>query len=339
VPDRGRVSQSPDPATLPPVTGPAGAPAASGAGLGFAVAAYGMWGVLPAYFLLMAPSGPFEIVAWRILFSLVFCAVLLTATRAWPSFASLLRDRRTVLRLGAAGAFIVVNWTTFIAATLAGHVVEAALGYFINPIVTVLLGVLVLRERLRPLQWGAVGLSVVAVLVIAIGYGRPPWVSLVLAFSFGAYGLVKKQVGGRVDAVGGLTLETLWLAPVAAATLVVLGVTGVDGGVTFGQEGWGHTLALVGAGVITAVPLLSFAAAARRLPLSTLGLTQYLAPVLQLAFAVVLLHEPMGAARWAGFGIVWVALVVLTVDMLRAGRGERKRRRLALSRNHNETVR
>jgi len=335
---RGQVSQSPDPATLPPATGTAEAPRASGAGLGFAVAAYGMWGVLPAYFLLMAPSGPFEIVAWRILFSLAFCAVLLTVTRGWRGFRALLRDRGTVLRLGAAGAFIVVNWTTFIAATLAGHVVEAALGYFINPIVTVLLGVLVLRERLRPLQWGAVGLSVVAVLVIAIGYGRPPWVSLVLAFSFGAYGLVKKQVGGRVDAVGGLTLETLWLAPVAAGALVVLGVTGLDGGIALGQEGWGHALALVGAGVITAVPLLSFAAAARRLPLSTLGLTQYLAPVLQLIFAVVLLHEPMGTARWAGFGIVWLALVVLTVDMLRAGGRDRKRRRLAVSRKGNETA-
>lgn len=354
LPYRVQVSQNPDPATVPPATdgagpgptagGGAGVTGASGpsagAGLAFALGAYGLWGVLPVYFLLMAPSGPVEIVAWRILFSLVFCLVLLTVTRAWRGFRQLLRDRRAVLVLGAAGAFIVVNWTTFIAATLAGHVVEAALGYFINPIVTVLLGVLVLRERLRPLQWAAVGLSVLAVVVIAVGYGRPPWVSLVLAFSFGAYGLVKKQVGGRVDAVGGLTLETLWLAPFAAAALVVTAVTGVGGGLAFGSAGTGHVLAIVGSGVVTAVPLLFFAAAARRLPLSTLGLTQYVAPVLQLVVGVVVLHEPMGTARWIGFGIVWVALVVLSVDMLRtAGGARRTRGTLGRSRIGNETAR
>ena len=306
-----------------------GVAGAGGAGLAYALGAYGLWGVLPVYFLLLAPAGPFEIVAWRVLFSLVFCAVLLVVTGALRSFLALLRQPRVVGTMGLAGAFIVVNWTVFISATLSGHVVEAALGYFINPIVTVLLGVVVLRERLRTTQWVAVGLSAVAVLVIAIGAGRPPFISLVLAFSFGLYGLVKKQVGGRVDAVGGLTLETLWIAPFAAVTLIVLHVTGLGGGVVFGTVSVGHTLATIGTGVITAVPLLLFASATRRLPLTTVGLTQYVAPVLQFVVGVVVLGEHMSTARWVGFAIVWVASIVLTVDMVRAGR--RSRRPLAVA--------
>nr|WP_254281243.1 EamA family transporter RarD [Frigoribacterium sp. VKM Ac-2836] len=297
--------------------------------MAYALGAYGLWGVLPVYFLLLAPAGPFEIVAWRVLFSLVFCAVLLVVTGALRSFLALLRQPRVVGTMGLAGAFIVVNWTVFISATLSGHVVEAALGYFINPIVTVLLGVVVLRERLRTTQWVAVGLSAVAVLVIAIGSGRPPVISLVLAFSFGLYGLVKKQVGGRVDAVGGLTLETLWIAPFAAATLIVLHVTGLGGGVVLGSVSVGHTVATIGTGVITAVPLLLFASATRRLPLTTVGLTQYLAPVLQFVVGVVVLGEHMSVARWVGFAVVWVASVVLTVDMVRVGR--RSRRPLAVA--------
>ncbi|WP_082383633.1 EamA family transporter RarD [Frigoribacterium sp. RIT-PI-h] len=301
-----------------------GVAGAGGAGLAYALGAYGLWGVLPVYFLLLAPAGPFEIVAWRVLFSLVFCAVLLVVAGALRSFLALLRQPRVVGTMGLAGAFIVVNWTVFISATLSGHVVEAALGYFINPIVTVLLGVVVLRERLRTTQWVAVGLSAVAVLVIAIGAGRPPSISLVLAFSFGLYGLVKKQVGGRVDAVGGLTLETLWIAPFAAVTLIVLHVTGLGGGVVLGTVSVGHTLATIGTGVITAVPLLLFASATRRLPLTTVGLTQYVAPVLQFVVGVVVLGEHMSAARWVGFEIVWVASIVLTVDMVRAGRRSRR---------------
>ncbi|WP_423922238.1 EamA family transporter RarD [Frigoribacterium sp. 2-23] len=312
--------------TTPPVPAPPAVASSRGpgAGLGYAVGAYGLWGVLPVFFLLMSPSGPYEIVAWRIVFSLAFCVILLLATRGLAAFRALLRQPRIVLTMGLAGAFIIVNWTTFIVATLAGHVVEAALGYFINPIVTVLLGVVVLRERLRVMQWVAVGLSLVAVLVIGVGTGAFPWVSLVLAFSFGFYGLVKKQVGGRVDAIGGLTLETLWLTPVAVVALVVMGMTGLGGGLVFGTVSVLHTLTVISSGIVTAVPLLLFAAAARRLPLTTLGLTQYLAPILQFVVGVVLLHEEMTAGRWAGFALVWVALIVLTVDMVRSGRASRR---------------
>ena len=217
--------------------------------------------------------------------------------------------------------FIYVNWQVYILAVLTGRVLEGALGYFINPIVTVLLGVLLLREKLRPAQWTAVGISLVAVLVLAIGYGQFPWISLTLAFSFGFYGLIKKRIGPRVDAVSGLSLETAWLLPVAVVQLVIVGTVS---GVTLGTVSTWHTLAIIGSGVITAIPLLLFAGAARRLPLITLGLVQYLAPLLQFVFGAFLLGEAMPPERWVGFGLVWVALVVLTADMLIAGRASRR---------------
>ncbi|MBF4618360.1 EamA family transporter RarD [Clavibacter sp. VKM Ac-2873] len=286
-------------------------------GLIAAVGAYGLWGVLPVFFLLLVPAGAFEIVGWRILFSLVVCAVVITAARRWGRVVAIVRRPRILLGLGLAGHLILVNWTVYVYGTLSGHVVETALGYFINPIVTVLLGVLLLRERLRPLQWTAVGLSAVAVAVIAIGYGQLPWVSLVLAGSFGLYGLVKKRVSGAADALSGLALETAWLVPAATTMLVI---TGAGAGLTIGTVSLGHTLLLVSTGVVTAGPLLLFGFAAGRLPLSVIGLTQYLAPLLQFAFGVFVQHEAMPPERWAGFVIVWAALVLLTVDMVRTSR-------------------
>ncbi|KQO63895.1 protein rarD [Curtobacterium sp. Leaf261] len=287
--------------------------------------AYGLWGVLPLLFIAMAPAGAYEIVAWRIVFALGFCTVLLSVLRSWRRTGALLRQRRVMAVMALAAAFIVVNWTVYVLATTTGHTVEAALGYFINPLVTIALGVFLLHERLRVAQWVAVGISVVAVVVIAVGYGQIPWISLTLAFSFGLYGLVKKRVGGVVDAVSGLTIETLWLTPVAVGALVVMGLTGVGGGITFASEGWVHTLIMIGAGPATAVPLLLFASSARRLSLSTLGLTQYLTPILQLVVGVLVQHEAMSASRWIGFGIVWIALLLLTVDSFVAGRSARRR--------------
>ncbi|NYF09682.1 chloramphenicol-sensitive protein RarD [Leifsonia sp. AK011] len=292
----------------------------TGSGLAYAVSAYLLWGILPLAFVLLISSGPVEIVAWRIVFSLVFCALLLTVTRGWGRFAALARDRRTTGALALAAVFILVNWSVFIWATVNGHVVEASLGYFTNPIVTVLLGVLVLREKLRPLQWVAVGVSAIAVLVLAIGYGSFPWIALSLAFSFGLYGLVKKHVGPKADAIGGLTMETLVLAPLALVALVVMQVTT---GLTIGTISPLHTVVMLSVGVLTAIPLLLFAAAARRLPLVYLGLVQYLAPILQLIIGVWLLHEAMPPERWLGFGIVWIALAILTVDMFTRGRSSK----------------
>ena len=290
-------------------------------GLAFAIGAYGLWGFLPLYFTVLAPAGAIEIVAWRILLSLVFCALLLTVTRGWGAFLVIVRDRRTMLIMGAAGAFILVNWVVYVFATVTERVVEASLGYFTNPIVTVLLGVLVLREKLRPLQWTAIGVSVVAVLVLAVNYGQFPWIALALAFSFGLYGFIKKQVGGRVDAISGLTIETAWLAPLAG---IAVGVLAANGELAMGAHGALHTSLLLAAGVVTAVPLLLFASAARRLPLVYLGLSQYLAPVTQFLIGVFLFHEEMPLARWLGFALVWVALIVLTIDMLGSNRSSRR---------------
>ena len=309
--------------SAPPTVAPVRPPRAglNRIGLVYAVSAYALWGFLPIYFIALAPTGPVEIVAWRVLLSLVFCAVLIAVTRTWRAVVALLRDRRVVLVMGVAGALIFVNWLTYVYAALSDQVVEAALGYFINPIVTVFLGVLVLRERLNAVQWIAVGISIVAVVVLAVGYGQLPWIALVLAFSFGFYGLIKKRVGPRVDAVSGLTLETAWLAPLAAVLLVVVGATT---GLTIGSQGAWHTVLLLGAGAVTAIPLLLFAAASRRLPLIYMGFIQYFAPFIQFLVGVVVLQEPMPLERWIGFGLVWVALVVLTFDLVRGARATRR---------------
>lgn len=297
-------------------------------GLAYAISAYVLWGILPIYFLALAPASAWEIVAWRVLFSLAFCAVAIAVTRSWRTFGALLKDRRVLVTMGLAGALIYVNWQTYVLATVSGHVVEAALGYFINPIVTVFLGVIVQRERLRVAQWVAVGVSVVAVVVLSVGYGQIPWIALILAFSFGFYGLIKKRVGGRVNAVSGLTLETMWLTPVAIVQLIVVSLTA---GLTIGTHGPWHAVLLVGAGVITAVPLLFFAAASRRLPLVYMGFIQYFAPFIQFLVGVVLLGEAMPPERWIGFGIVWLALVILSVDMIVAARQGRKQAELDLA--------
>ncbi len=303
-----------------PAPKPAHGPA-SRAGLAFAISAYGLWGILPVYFIALAPAGPIEIVGWRVLLSLVFCALLIAMTRAWRPFAALIRNRRVVLTMGLAGVLIFVNWQTYVFATLTGQVVEAALGYFINPIVTVFLGVIVLRERLNPTQWAAVGISIVAVAVLAVGYGTLPWIALVLAFSFGFYGLIKKRIGANVDAVSGLTLETAWLAPLAVVQLVFVAMTT---GLTIGTVSVWHTTLLLLAGAVTAVPLLLFAAASRRLPLTYMGFIQYFAPFIQFVVGVAVLHEPMPLERWIGFGLVWVALAVLTFDLVRGVRIARR---------------
>ncbi|MCC3293913.1 EamA family transporter RarD [Arthrobacter sp. zg-Y411] len=291
-------------------------------GILFGVGAYGLWGMMPLYFMVLEPAGPVEIVANRVVWSLAFCAILLTVMRAWKPMLAAGRNPRTVGTLTGAAVLIALNWLTYSWAVLNGHAVEAALGYFINPLVSVLLGVLVLKEKLRPLQWAAMGVGFTAVLVLALAYGNMPWIALALAFSFGFYGLVKKGIGSRVDAVSSLTIETAVLTPIAAGVMIWLSVTGAA---TLTSNGPGHFWLLAASGVITAVPLIFFGAAARRLPLSTVGLLQYLAPTLQFIIALAVFKEAMPPERWAGFGLVWLALVLLTVDMIG---GPRRNRRL-----------
>lgn len=281
------------------------------AGLG----AYALWGLFPLYFPLLEPAGGLEIVAHRVVWSLLFIGLLLTVVRRWSLVRAAVGDRRTMLVLTGAAVLISANWLVFVYGVNSGHVVETSLGYFINPLVSVLLGVVVFSERLRPLQWTAVGLAAVAVTVLTIDYGRPPWIALSLAFTFGLYGVMKKLV--RVEAAPGLFLET---AIVALPALVVLGVLHGQGDGTFGNLGALHTVLLVLSGVATAVPLLLFAAAARRIPLSTVGLLQYLTPCMHLTIGVFVYGEPMPPVRLAGFALVWAALAVFTADTLRHAR-------------------
>ena len=278
-----------------------------------AAAAYGLWGLLPAYFVALDPSGPVEILAFRIVLSLIFCLAILAIMRRLPRTAALLRDP-SILRLSALAAVLIfINWSVYVYASLNQFIVEAALGYFINPLVTVALGVIVLKEKLRPLQWGALSLAVAAVVVLAVGYGSVPVISLTLAFSFGFYGFVKNRMGPAVKSLDSLTLETLWLTPIALGLLVWVYLTS---GLSLGTLGPWHTALLLMAGAVTSIPLLFFGAAARRLPLSVIGLMQYLAPIMQFVFGVAIMGEPMPLERWIGFSLVWVALVILSVDAL-----------------------
>ncbi len=280
-------------------------------------AAYLIWGMLPAYFLLLPAISAFEFVGVRVIYSLIFCLLLLAFTGQFKQFAKMFKDSKTMWQLGLASVLIAANWVLYALAVLTGHVLEASLGYFINPIVAILLGVIVLKEKLRPLQWVAVAVATVAVIVLTVGLGRVPWISLGLAFSFGFYGLVKNKVGQSGTALGSLTIETLWLTPLAIAYLIWLAVNGQSA--LFSADVPGHLL-LAASGIITAVPLLLFGGAARRLPLSTVGSLQFLAPLLQFILGLAVFGEHMPFERWVGFGLVWVAVIFVLVDMLRTPR-------------------
>jgi chloramphenicol-sensitive protein RarD len=285
------------------------------------VAAYVMWGMFPLYWPLLEPAGAFEILAHRVLWSCITMFVLLFVLRRTSHLKRVWRDRRVRVLLTVAAAVISVNWATYIWGVNNGRVVETSLGYFINPLVTVLMGVLILHERLRPLQWVAMGIATSAVVVLTLDYGRLPYVALVLAVSFGSYGLCKKTA--NVGATESLTLETAVIAPVALAYVLVLGASGSS---NFGDHGAGHTLLFLSTGIVTAIPLICFGGAATRVSMVTLGLLQYLAPILQFALGVLWYHEDMPAGRWIGFVLVWIALAIFTVEAI-----NHRRRQLRLT--------
>jgi chloramphenicol-sensitive protein RarD len=282
-------------------------------GLLYGLGAYGSWGLFPAFFPLLKPAGAFEVLAHRIVWTLLFMAVLLVATRRLGDLRSL-RGRTWGLLVGAS-ALISINWGIYIYAVNNGHVVDAALGYFINPLVSVALGVVLFGERLGRAQLTALVIALAAVLVLAVTAGELPVISLVLAASFGCYGAVKKVV--PVDPRISVGVESALAAPVALGYLAVLGLAGTS---TFTGHGAGHVALLLLCGPITAVPLLLFAGAAQRLPLVTMGLLQYLTPALQMAWGVFVGHEPMPPGRWAGFILIWIALLVFTADAVRRAR-------------------
>lgn len=286
-------------------------------GLIFGICAYGLWGLFPLYWPLLRPAGAVEILAHRIVWSLVVVVVLLAIRRSGTGLGELRRRPSVIWRLALAAVVLSVNWGVYIYGVNSAQVVETSLGYFINPLVTVVLAVVVLHERLRVTQWTAVGLAALGVVVLTADYGRPPYIALILAVSFGGYGLLKKTAAA--GALAGLTVETTVLFLPALGYLVVIATSGTS---TFGH-GVGHSALLTGAGVVTAVPLLFFGAAATRIPLTTVGLLQYLTPIMQLAIGVLVRHEPMPPARLAGFVLVWLALVVLSADGLRSHRQQR----------------
>ena len=288
------------------------------AGLLYGIGAYGMWGIVPLFWPLLEPSGAVEILAHRMVWSLGVVGVALLLLRRWAWIGELVRQPRRLGLIAIAATVISVNWGLYIWSVNNGHVVEASLGYFINPLVTIAMGVLLLGERLRPVQWTAVATGLAAVLVLAIGYGQPPWISLVLAFSFATYGLVKKKVG--MGGLESLAAETAVLFVPALGFLLWLGASG---DATFLAGGAGHGVLLATTGLVTAIPLVCFGAAAIRVPLSVLGLLQYLAPVFQFALGILYFHEAMPPERWAGFALVWVALMLLTWDALRTARRTR----------------
>ncbi|MCU1590277.1 MAG: Chloramphenicol-sensitive protein RarD [Frankiales bacterium] len=277
----------------------------------YGATAYLLWGVFPLYFPLLKPAGAVEVLAHRVVWSLVVVAVLVQVTRRWAGVRAIFADRDKLVRLTGAATVLAVNWGVYIYGVTSDRVVETSLGYFINPLVTVMLGVVVLRERLRPPQYAALGVAGIAVLFLSIENGRPPWIALTLAFSFGTYGLLKKTA--VVGALEGLTVETAVLAPLGILYLVGLQVTG---GATLASHGAGHATLLAVTGLITAIPLLFFGAAASRVPLTTLGILQYLAPTMQFLLGVLFFHEALGLARLLGFCMVWAALFLFTADLL-----------------------
>ena len=281
-------------------------------GLIFGLVAYGLWGLFPLYWPLLKPAGPIEILAHRMAWSLLVVVVLLVARRNWSWIGQLRHSPGKAALLLVASAVITVNWGTYIAAVNRGHVVETSLGYFINPLVTVVFGVLILRERLRPMQWAAVGIGAAAIVELVVGYGHVPWIALILAFSFGSYGLFKKLAG--VPAVESMAVESAFQFLPALGYLAFLQTQGTA---AFGHVHWPVTVLLACCGLVTVIPLISFAAAANRLPLSTMGLLQFLAPILQLAVGVLVAHEAIPGSEWIGFSIVWIALALLTYDSLR----------------------
>jgi chloramphenicol-sensitive protein RarD len=291
-----------------------------GRGVAAALAAYTIWGLFPAFWPLLEPAAPVEVLAHRIAWTAVLMAGVLTALRGWTELRTL--GLRGWAMVTAAGALIAVNWGLFIYAVFTGQGVEAALGYFISPLVSVLLGVVVLRERLRRVQWTAVGLAGAAVLVIAVESGRPPLLALALAGSFGLYGLLKSTV--PVGATAALTAEGLALGPVALGVIAWFQLTGAG---TMVGLGAGHLLLLLAAGPVTALPLLLYGVAARRVPLSTIGVLMYLNPTLQFLWGVLVVREDMPPTRWIGFVLVWVALAVFTTDLVRSTRADRRARR------------
>jgi chloramphenicol-sensitive protein RarD len=283
-------------------------------GLLFGISAYSLWGAFPLYWPLLEPANPLEIVSHRAVWTLVFCFIVLAATKALKSTLVTLKRPTVAVKLFLSSLLISINWLVYIWATNNEHVVEASLGYYINPLIIIGFGVIFLKEKMRPLQWAAVSIATIGVLVLTFDYGRLPWIALALALSWGSYGLIKKQLG--LGALEGLAIETFISSFFYLAYLIYIGNQGTG---QFGHS-WGLTALLISAGAVTAIPLLLFNGSTNRLPFTTIGLLQYITPTLQFSIGVWVLNEDMPTARWVGFLIIWAALVTLAIDLIKSSR-------------------
>lgn len=293
-----------------------------GRGLLFGFGAYLIWGSFPLIIIMLAFASPLEIVTWRIVFGFLVAAALTSLTKSWPAIIGVLKDKNLMKWMTIATFMIAVNWVVYVIGVASHQTIQASLGYFINPLVTILLAVLFLGEKLSTAQWVATGFGTLAVIVLSFDYGQPPWIALILASSFGIYGLAKNKLGGRVTSINSFAIEAGMLLPLAGIQLVILALAAKSngGGIQFGQIGFWGSAGLVFFGVMTAIPLIMFGTAAKLLPLRYLGFIQYTTPVLQFCLALLVLGEPMPAARWLGFGLVWIGLIVLIFDALRSNK-------------------
>lgn len=284
------------------------------AGLLFGVSAYTLWGLFPLYWPLLKPANPLEIVSHRAVWTVVFCVIILAITKSLKSTLATFKRKHVAVKLFSTSLLISINWLVYIWATNNGHVVEASLGYYINPVIIIAMGVILLHEKMRKLQWISIAIASTGVLVLTIDYGRLPWIAIALALSWGSYGFIKKSLG--LGALEGLAIETMISSVPYLGYLIYLGAEGK------GQFGNGFliTTLIISAGAVTAIPLLLFNGATTRLPFTIIGLLQYITPTLQFAIGVWVLHEDMPAARWIGFVIIWIALVVLATDLFRSNR-------------------
>ncbi|MFY9209014.1 MAG: EamA family transporter RarD [Candidatus Nanopelagicales bacterium] len=288
------------------------------------VAGYLFWGMFPLYFALLDSVSPIEIVAHRIIWSLIVVLLVLIVGKQWRAFTSAF-SRRNVIILGSAAIFLSINWLVYVYAVTTNQVVQASLGYFVNPLISVAMGVLILKEKLRKTQWIAVGIAIVAVVVLTIASGSLPWIALTLGLSFATYGLLKKFA--NLPSLHSLGIETAVLVPIA---LVILGIAIVNGSESFVLDGPKITFLLIMLGPVTAIPLLAFGGASTRIPLSTLGVLQYITPIAQFFLGVFVFQEIMSTGRWIGFTLVWVSLVIFTVDMYRHTRTRNRQLRETL---------
>ena len=282
-------------------------------GLTFGAGAYLIWGSFPLLIQLSKFASPLETVVWRVVFGFLFAALLVTITKTWDQIVALVKNPKKLVWVAVAAIFIFINWQVYVVAVVTGNVIETSLGYFINPLITVMFAVFLLKEKLRRMQWLALGVGLIAVLVLTVDYGRPPWIAIILALSFGTYSLAKNRVGRNIGALQSFTIESATVLPIAIIQLIVVASLGP----VMILSGPMEAAVLIGFGIMTAVPLILFGAAASRIPLSMIGFIQYLTPVLQFSVGYFILGEEMPPVRWIGFGLVWVSLVILTSDAIR----------------------